>query len=814
MALRLTDAAPEPQPSAAPAATLVPRAQACLAARDIRGYRALFAEAANVEDEDRRYEARKRLIETGLSTGGAELIGMGPVFAAVAREALEVLSENPREPRLLNYAGIAFYEVGELGAAEALFKAARRLDPDLQHVERNLDEIARRRRQGLSGIDLPAPLRIVLKDLVPRAKQVAARAKPAEGMTLSLCMIVKDEEAMLGRTLEAARPYVDEIVVVDTGSNDRTVEIAESFGAKVLHHAWTGDFSAARNVSVDAATSDWILYLDADEVIVDGDGPRLRALLGQTWREAYYLPMTNFVGDVEDNQALTFNALRMFRNRPQYRFEGRLHEQWADNLPPYLPERLVTCDVRVQHFGYLGAVRDSKGKSARNMELLQRQAAEGDDTPFLHFNLGSEYHALGELRTAVREFEVAWEGLRGEDGRVARLAYVPSLAGRYVRVLRALGEHERMRELSAEVLELFPDYTDVVLEQALSAAATRDLAEAERLLRRCLEMGDAPSTYSAQVGAGDYLARLALADVMRIDGRLDDAEAEIRRVMADSPSFAGAVEPFAALRLAQGAEPAEVVAEVHDATDDLSPGARFMLAVTVYEAGAPELAETELRVIVEAQPHNAPALLALGEALLSQARFDDAAELLTAVEPGSPYAPAAARATAFAALAAGDATAAREALEPSATDGLPAAEAELMLAWAAATAGDEPPGTLPADAGDAAVVMLEALARVEAFDAFERLAACYDTIELPWRERRERLAGVYLRRGFLESAAEEWMAVCDAEGADAAAMLGLAQVAWARGMDEDAAVFAQEARELEPGHAGATRMLEHLAAAA
>src|SRR3712207_9594713 len=86
-------------------------------------------------------------------------------------------------------------------------------------------------------------------------------------MTLSLCMIVKDEEAMLGRTLAAIREHVDEIVVVDTGSQDRTVEIAESFGAKVVHHEWTGDFSEARNVSLEAATSDWIIYLDADEVL-------------------------------------------------------------------------------------------------------------------------------------------------------------------------------------------------------------------------------------------------------------------------------------------------------------------------------------------------------------------------------------------------------------------------------------------------------------------------------------------------------------------------------------------------------------------
>ena len=130
------------------------------------------------------------------------------------------------------------------------------------------------------------------------------------------------------------------MIVVDTGSTDRTVEIAESFGARVLHHAWDGDFAAARNVVLDAATGDWLMYLDADEVLVDGDGPRLRELLGRTWREAFFLTETNHTGDLEDGTAVTHNALRMFRNRPEYRFEGRVHEQFAHKLPAYLPERL------------------------------------------------------------------------------------------------------------------------------------------------------------------------------------------------------------------------------------------------------------------------------------------------------------------------------------------------------------------------------------------------------------------------------------------------------------------------------------------
>ena len=815
MALRLTDATPSPEKQPAPAVSFAARAVHALAAGDLAAYRALFAEAAAVEDVHRRYEARKHLLEAGLAAHGSTVDAMARVFVAVARAALDVLAEEPREPVLLNYAGIAFYEIGELSAAEALFKASRRLNPDLPHVERNLEEIGRRRREGSAQVKLPAALRMTLKEHASRAKKIAKQAQPAEGMTLSLCMIVKDEEAMLGETLAAIRDWVDEIVVVDTGSKDGTVEIAESFGAKVLHHEWTGDFSAARNVSVEAATGDWILYLDADEVLVEGDGPRLRALTAQTWREAYYLVMTNFVGHADDGHALAFNALRMFRNRPEYRFEGRLHEQWSENLPAYLPERIVIAhDVRVEHFGYLGVVRDEKDKARRNLELLERQAAEGDDSAFLHYNLGAEYLALHEDEVAIDHFERAWAGVRDETGRILSYGFVPSLASRYVRALHSTRRYDELCRIADEALARLPGFTDILLERAAAARGQGLVDEAERLLRECLELGDAPSQYSAAVGGGTYLARIALADLMRAEDRPEEAEAELRHVLAHHPRYIGIVEPYTAVRLANGASTAEVAAEIHAAMPEIVPAARFMLAAALHEAGDAELAEEELRAVVAAQPGSAPARIALSEALLSQARFAEARDVLAAVEEDSPWAPVAARSMAFAALAVGDAATARAALERPSSGRIPQAERALLGAWCDAVAGDAPPATLPADAATTAIVMLEALTRVEAFEAFELLVGVYGTIDIHARDKREALAGLYLRRGFLESAADEWIAACEDDGVDAAALLGLAQVAWARGMDDDAVVFAQEARELEPGHPGAARLLEHLGAAA
>src|SRR3954464_12464875 len=217
MALRLSRPADaSTQDSTRSAQRLDARAKACLVAGDLNGYRELFAQTASVEDPHRRYQARRTLVEQGLAAASKTAAKDVPaLFLTVARCACELLEEEPREPVLLTYAGVALYELGSLDAAEKLFKACRRLDDTVAHVEGNLIEIARRRRPRQGAVpNLPAPVRAALKPLAERAKQVAKKAKPATGLTLSLCMIVKDEEEMLPRCLASVKPAVDEIIIV------------------------------------------------------------------------------------------------------------------------------------------------------------------------------------------------------------------------------------------------------------------------------------------------------------------------------------------------------------------------------------------------------------------------------------------------------------------------------------------------------------------------------------------------------------------------------------------------------------------------
>jgi hypothetical protein len=191
----------------------------------------------------------------------------------------------------------------------------------------------------------------------------------------------------------------------------------------------------------------------------------------------------------------------------------------------------------------------------------------------------------------------------------------------------------------------------------------------------------------------------------------------------------------------------------------------------------------------------------------------EAAEAAAEIPAEAAVAPLARRAETFARIAARDAAGARAALARPAEVPLPEPERAALAAFAARIDGLDAPALSAAAAGPVEVA-LEALLRVQALDLYELLLPVLHAVAVSPRERSERLARVYLRRGFLESAADEWIAVVQEQGADADAFVGLAQVAWARELPDDARMFAAEAVALDPAHGTALRLAERLGTAA
>jgi len=201
--------------------------------------------------------------------------------------------------------------------------------------------------------------------------------------TLGVVMIVKDEEKNLGGILSDIKGIVDEICIVDTGSSDETIALAESFGARIEHFPWCNDFSAARNHSVACAASDYLLWLDADDRIDEGDRKAIRKLktvLRPGKDRAYMLKILSRSKDMPDTLS---RQTRIIPNRKGVLFEGRVHEQ----ILPSLQRTGVTIeavDITIKHTGY----HDSdtrRAKARRNLDILTDELRAGKDTASQYF---------------------------------------------------------------------------------------------------------------------------------------------------------------------------------------------------------------------------------------------------------------------------------------------------------------------------------------------------------------------------------------------------------------------------------------------
>lgn len=216
-------------------------------------------------------------------------------------------------------------------------------------------------------------------------------------MKISLAMIVKNEEQYIERCLSSVQDLVDEIVIVDTGSNDRTIEIIKQFSnVKLYEFLWCDDFSKARNYSIERTTGDYILVLDADEYVVDGSRDSLEEVM-----------IKNLVGKIlirsrfkKDKQEYESNAYvsRFFSN--DIRYTGAIHEQLDTN------KKRININLQVNHDGYF-----EKNKSKRNIPLLLKQVKSNPQDPYYLFQLGKELRISDQFKESFYFLKNAYKNI-------------------------------------------------------------------------------------------------------------------------------------------------------------------------------------------------------------------------------------------------------------------------------------------------------------------------------------------------------------------------------------------------------------------
>lgn len=225
---------------------------------------------------------------------------------------------------------------------------------------------------------------------------------------LSLCMIAKNEIENLPRCLLSVKPYVDEMIVVDTGSEDGTPEIAANFGAKVEYFEWCDDFAAARNYAISKASGNWILMMDADEELVVESEDFFKELTLPSEIFAYYLIYT----EVNDyRQRTPTYRPSVFRNIPRLRYARRLHEYLADRNQLIKPEHLnYASGLKIVHYGYFKEQVQHK-VSNRNLPILESMAQEEELSIGLLQCLAGMYAEVGQVEKAKEWYGKAFERL-------------------------------------------------------------------------------------------------------------------------------------------------------------------------------------------------------------------------------------------------------------------------------------------------------------------------------------------------------------------------------------------------------------------
>ncbi len=346
-------------------------------------------------------------------------------------------------------------------------------------------------------------------------------------MLLSLCMIVKDEADHLPLCLQSAQGLVDEIIVVDTGSTDRTIEIAQSFGATVVQQPWGDDFAAARNVSIQLAKGTWILVLDADEMLLPSCMDALQTLI-----QSPELIVVNLLRQELGAQQTPYTLLsRLFRRHPQIYFERPYHEsiddrvmalaiqepQWkigtlaepAISHKGYQPDLIATrnkseraarimaryladCPNDAYICSKLGALYVSQGQTAKGLALLE-QGIQHSVSPAvryeLQFHLGLAYKALNQVDRARQHYEQA---LNTPLPDLLKLAAWINLAA----LLIDIGELDQAEVLLIQSLQLQPDWAIAYYNLGLVHRGRGQFEAAATAYRRALQLQpDAPDPY-------------------------------------------------------------------------------------------------------------------------------------------------------------------------------------------------------------------------------------------------------------------------------------------------------------------------------
>jgi len=348
---------------------------------------------------------------------------------------------------------------------------------------------------------------------------------------LSACLIVRDNENTIRPCLESIKPWVDEIVVVDTGSKDQTAQICEEMGARVFHWPWRDDFSAARNESIDHARGEWIFWMDSDDTIPEHCGKQLRELADSAHTENVlgYVAQVHCPG-MDSMDITAVDHVKLFRNHSDLRFEFRIHEQIIPSIRRAGGE-VAWTDLYVVHSGSDQTEKGRAGKLVRDFRLLEKELADRLNHPFVLFNLGMTHADAKQFESAV-EYLVRCIDVTGPEE-----SHLCKTYALLVNALSQLNRNEQAWEVVNNGLKLFPEDKELMFRQALLQHHFGYFSDSEQTYLRILSEQTDRKFASVDQGISNFKARHNLAVVYEDAGRHQEAEQQWRIIIKQYPEY-------------------------------------------------------------------------------------------------------------------------------------------------------------------------------------------------------------------------------------------------------------------------------------
>ncbi|MBI1178019.1 glycosyltransferase [bacterium] len=579
----------------------------------------------------------------------AELVQQRAADVPSAEETPKPSEQKSHKPIAIKLPAVA--KLGHLGAARELFKQGKLVAA----WNANLDAIAQRPFHPeacllLAEIACQSGDATRMKECVDRALSLTPnwktarkfakthKLRPAKTKTefsplpptrepqLSVCLITKNEEKFLDQCLRSIKDIAQQIVVMDTGSTDRTVDIAKQHGAEVHSVTWCDDFSAARNAALEKATGDWVLVLDADEELAPDSKAALRIAMQTPNTIGWRLPIIDVGHEAEGR---TFVA-RLFRNAPGLFYVSRVHEQVFSSVEVRREEwnmETAVADVKLIHHGYTAEVVKDRNKVIRNLRLLEMTIDEIPGDPNLLMNYGLELIRSERFDEGLKRYAEAFAALDGKPVNEVTPELRESLLTQYTSHLMKVNRwSDIVAVLSSRVARAGKLTASLQFTLGLAHQELHQWTEAVAAFRACIATRNEPSFYLVNQVIHSGAPRHCLALALWQSGAIEDATGEFASAIQEDPKLAPLRmdaarfatkhgDPVEALKLFHG-----LVTENTQFVEAWVHGARVALSQPDFI----EFARDWTAEAIKHHPTNRDLIAARGETLLLTQQYADA----------------------------------------------------------------------------------------------------------------------------------------------------------------------------------------------